>query len=71
MPLYELVWEETRICTGYVRAESESAARQSWIDHDLDSIPHETVQTTAIREINPMPGPHDKLCCCPICEGAL
>lgn len=71
MALYELVWSETTMNTAYVHADSEGAARQSWIDGNLLSAPVVVVDTSHLIKINPMPGPHDKLCCCPICEGAL
>lgn len=71
MPLYELVWSETTTNTAYVRATSESAARQAWIDGDFDSVPNGIVDTNHLIAVSEMPGPHDRLCCCPICEGAL
>lgn len=70
MPLYEIVWTETSVCTAYVRADSESAARQSWIDDNLASSIVRTVTTSHLDEIHEMPGRHDRLCCCPTCEGA-
>jgi len=70
MFLYEIVWQETVIKTAYVRANSESAAQQCWIDGYFDSEPVVTTSLGAeLIQVNEMPGPHDALCCCPRCEG--
>lgn len=38
MPLYTLTWTETVHHTGTVEADSESAARQAWIDDALEDV---------------------------------
>lgn len=70
MPMYVLRWEEVTVekRMAYVEAESESAARQCWIDDHFDDeavlVPMQTFHTLDnVEEITD----HDKLCCCPQC----
>ena len=52
--LYRITWTELK--TGYVRANSESAARQAWIDDDLDDIEYHSQEITELTELE---GPNE------------
>lgn len=70
MPMYVLHWEEATVerRMAFVEADSESAARQCWIDGHFDDesvlVPIKTSHTLdLVEEITE----HDELCCCPWC----
>lgn len=65
MPMYVIDWEETRRYIGFVEAESESAARQAWIDDDLDV--RCAANTAESRQLSIEECDHDQLCACPWC----
>ena len=70
MPVYQLKTTAQTEVLHFVRADSESAARQAWIDDAFDydrSITYvHDEKLVAVEEIA-----HDELCCCPVCEGSL
>lgn len=51
MPEYRLTYELTETRTVTITAESDSAARQAWIDEadDLDANQSELIETTGLR----------------------
>jgi len=69
--LYEIVWTEQTICTAYVRADSVSEAATRWREDDLVSQVTRVDDGSHLHQVNEMPSFHDRLCCCPTCEGAL
>ncbi len=45
MPKYRIEWTDHEFRTAYVEAESESAARQCWIDGDFEYEEQSHIET--------------------------
>jgi len=69
--LYEITWTETTTCVAYVRADNDDEARERWRNDELVSQVNRWTDGSILHSVTEMPSFHDRLCCCPTCEGAL